>query len=79
MTPVRLEPTAFRSRVKHSTTELLHSTTGFKDQNFARRALYESVYFNCDENGNLGNGGMRKQKSDFLAGCSEEQAYILTL
>ena len=30
MTPVRLEPTALRSKVKHSTTESLHSQQVWK-------------------------------------------------
>ena len=31
MTPVRLEPTALRSRIKHSTTEPLRSDSAFKN------------------------------------------------
>ena len=54
MTPVRLEPAALRSRVKHSTTEPLRSllvrtlgvvvmgTTGIKDTNTA--SLYELAF-----------------------------------
>ena len=43
MTPVRLEPAAFRSRVKHSTTEPLRS--------LIKRPLKYHIFENFMENG----------------------------
>ena len=49
MTPVRIKPAAPRSRVKHSTTEPLHSLHHIKevqkfDNDYFRLSLYNAMY-----------------------------------
>ena len=52
MTPVRLEPAALRSRVKHSTTELLRSQ--MDDRLFLKdKCRFDSIQAQMHSKGNL--------------------------
>ena len=48
MTPVRLEPAAFRSRVKHSTTEPLRSLLFIGHEYISSRFSYETYFYQID-------------------------------